>query len=334
MAAKYQDYYETLGIKRDATEKEIKAAYRKLARKWHPDLHTGKNKKEAEEKFKLINEAYEVLKDPEKRKKYDRLGANWQAGQDFEPPPDMGGVHFYTSGDFEDFAGHGFSDFFDMLFGQAYRGRGAKGRQKVTRGRDIESEISITLEEAFHGVTKTVQLSGEVICPQCAGRGILQGDSICAGCGGIGSINRSKTLEIKIPPGIKDGSTIRLKGQGGEGLAGGEKGDLYLKVRIKPHDKFSVKGYDLETHLTLLPEQAVLGDKVTVPTIEGSVTMTVPPGSRAGSRLRLKGKGLPLKDGGRGDQYVRLAIDIPASLTKEEYKLYQQLRELRKGRGS
>lgn len=332
MAVSYQDYYEILGVGRNATEKEIKAAYRKLARKWHPDLHPGKQKKEAEEKFKQINEAYEVLSDPEKRAKYDRLGSNWRAGQDFEPPPDMGdpgGWQFYTAGDFEPGLRGGFSDFFEMLFGGARAaGRPAAAARGQVRGQDLESEIALTLEEAYRGTTKALQVSGASVCPECGGTGVRE-RRFCARCGGTGTLPEAKTLEVKIPAGVREGGRIRLKGQGGEGLGGGPRGDLYLKVRILPHPVFTVQGDDLEAQLVLTPDQAVLGDKISVPTIDGPVTVTVPAGSRAGTRLRLRGKGLPGKDGRRGDQFARLVIDLPASLSEEEKKLYRQLRALR-----
>jgi len=330
MSVTYQDYYQILGVDRKSTEKEIKAAYRKLARKHHPDLHTGKQKKEAEEKFKQINEAYEVLSDPEKRAKYDRLGANWQAGQDFRPPPDMEGVHFYTAGE-GGFEG-GFSDFFETIFGRRPSGRaaGTAYRRAPVRGRDIESELEISLEEAYRGGDKSIQLSAQEICAECGGDGQSQ-KGFCPRCGGTGVTAAVRTLAVKIPPGIHDGSRIRLKGQGGEGHAGGERGDLYLKVRILPHPVFSLQGSDLETAVTLRPEQAVLGAKVSVPTLDGPVLVTVPAGTRAGRRLRIRGKGLPHKDGGRGDQYVRVVIDVPEHLTKEERDLYQRLAALKKG---
>ncbi len=327
MAVPYQDYYEILGVSRDATEKEIKAAYRKLARKWHPDLHTGKMKQEAEEKFKQINEAYEVLSDPEKRAKYDRLGSSWRAGQDFEPPPGTD-VHFYATGDFESGFRSGFSDFFELLFGRGTRFGRTASAWGPRRGQDVESEIELNLEEAYRGTVKTVQISSGTVCPECGGAG-LSGRSFCAQCGGTGTLPDTRTLEVKIPPGIQEGSRIRLKGQGGEGLGGGPRGDLYLKVRLLPHPVFTVKGSDLETEIVLTPEQAVLGDKVTVSTLDGPVTVTVPAGSRAGTKLRLRGKGLPGKDGARGDQFVRVIIDIPASLSEQERRLYRQLKELR-----
>ncbi|TEB07629.1 Curved DNA-binding protein [Pelotomaculum schinkii] len=326
MSVSFQDYYEILGVSRTATEKEIKSAYRKLARKWHPDLHTGRDKETAEEKIKKINEAYEVLSDKEKREKYDRLGANWRAGDDFQPPPDTEGFHFYTGGD----AGaSGFSDFFEAIFGGGF-GRGARtARRGPVQGQDAESEVELTLEEAYRGGQKSLQLSTREICQACGGQG-HDGQSFCPRCGGTGVTSSTKTLAVKIPPGVADGSRIRLKGQGGEGLNGGTRGDLYLKVRILPHPLYKVRGSDLETEVTLRPEQAALGDQVSVPTLDGAVLMKVPAGSRAGRRLRLRGKGLPHK-GGRGDEYVIIKIDIPERLTAEEEKLYRQLAALRKG---
>ncbi|MGI9861803.1 J domain-containing protein [Moorella naiadis] len=335
MAATYQDYYQILGVKREATPKEIKAAYRRLARQWHPDLHTGKEKQEAEEKFKLINEAYAVLSDPEKRTRYDRLGANWQAGQDFQPP-DMGDIHFYTSAGFQPDAGSDFSDFFKTLFGDLYfnpaavRSGPGRRRRRPARGPDVESELAITLEEAYRGTTRDLELAGEALCPDCGGMGVTGRGQICARCGGTGNLSKTRILAVKIPPGIQDGERIRLKGQGGPGRDGGGAGDLYLRVRLLPHPTFTVKGRDVETGLTLRPEEAVLGARLPVPTMDGPVVVTVPANSRSGTRLRLRGKGLPTRDGRRGDQYVRLTIDIPAELTEEERSLYRQLKELRR----
>lgn len=329
MAVKYQDYYEILGIPRDASTKDIKAAYRKLARKWHPDLHTGKKKEEAEEKLKRINEAYEVLKDSEKRAKYDRLGENWKSGQDFGFSPDMDGVHFYHSGNMNQEDLGGFSDFFTSIFG------GAKGSSPFAagsrRGQDIETNLELSLEEIYHGGSKTIRLASRKICPECQGQGI-QGRNFCSRCGGTGNLPEEKSLEIKIPTGVYAGSTIRLKGQGGLGLGGAAPGDLYLKIILLPHPLFQIKERDVETKIKLYPEQVVLGDKVTVPTLEGSVNVTIPAGSHNGTRLRLKGKGLPLKEGGHADQYVLIQIDTPRDLSEEELDLYRKLREIRQSR--
>lgn len=334
MAVTFQDYYETLGVSRSATDKEIKTAYRKLARKWHPDLHTDQDKKEAEEKFKQINEAYEVLKDPEKRAKYDRLGANWQTGQDFRPPPDMDGFQFYTNMGGGGVGGaSGFSDFFETLFGGgATFGRGTRmysTPRGPMRGQDMETEMELTLEEIYRGGEKNLQLSFREQCSTCGGSGHT-GNSFCSACGGTGTTTGVKNLTVKIPPGVQEGSRIRLKGQGGEGQNGGARGDLFLKVHLLPHPVFTVRGNDLETEVLIAPDQAVLGDRVTVPTLDGAVTVKVPPGTGRGKRLRLRGKGLPGKDG-RGNLYAVIGIDIPTRVTAAEEELYQQLAALRKG---
>lgn len=328
MSVTYHDYYEILGVSREATEKEVKTAYRKLAREWHPDLHSGKDKEAAEEKFKQINEAYEVLSDPEKRAKYDRLGAGWRDGQEFQPPPGAGFEFYNVAG--ED-AG-GFSDFFEMLFGggSSFTRRSGQPRySRKVRGRDTEAELEISLEEAYRGSEKTLQMTLQEVCTLCGGTG-HDFNGFCNRCGGTGSIPARKSLTVKIPPGVHSGSRIRLKGQGGEGLQGGTRGDLYLKINIAPHPVYRVTGNDLETEITLRPEQAVLGDRVTVPTLDGPVEMQVPAGICAGKRLRLKGKGLPAKDG-RGDEYVRIIIDVPPNLTEEERELYRQLAAIGKG---
>ncbi|NLZ28951.1 MAG: J domain-containing protein [Firmicutes bacterium] len=334
MAAKFQDYYEILGIDRDASDKEIKSAYRQLARKWHPDMHPQGDKEKVEKKFKRINEAYEVLKDPEKRSRYDHLGSRWKDGQDFQPPPDMDGFHFYTSQDFgghdfggHDFGGGGFSDFFEMLFGRAAAGRSRGGQGKI-QGENLESELKLTIEEAYRGTVKTIRLTGSRGCPECGGAAIL-GGRYCPRCGGTGVLPEDKTIDIRVPAGVRKGSRIRLKGQGGEGLGGGARGDLLLKIDILPHPLFQLKGNDVESELRLRPEQAVLGDRVPVQTLDGRVNVVVPAGSRYGKKLRLRGKGFPDKQKKRGNHYVRLVIDLPHNLTDEEKKLYRQLRDLR-----
>ncbi len=349
MSVKYQDYYEVLGVDRNASEKEIKSAYRKMARKWHPDLHPAGEKEKAEEEFKKINEAYEVLIDPEKRKRYDQLGSRWKDGQDFQGHSGAEGMHFYSTGDFEgggfqNSFGGGFSDFFKMFFGEeaaagmdgssgmgGRTGRTGRTAQRgPVKGEDLESEIELTLEEAYKGVNKSIRVSGGSVCPTCGGTG-TSGRSFCAQCGGTGSRPDQKTLDVRVPAGVKEGSRIRLKGQGGDGLSGAPKGDLFLKVRLRPHPVFRLNGDSVEIDAVIRPDQALFGAKIPVQTLDGQVTLKVPPGSKNGSKLRLRGKGFPGKNKTRGDQFVRLVIDIPADLSEEEKNLYKQLYEMRKG---
>ena len=327
MAVTFRDYYETLGVPRDADEKKIKAAYRKLARKWHPDLHSGKAKEQAEEKFKEINEAYEVLSDAEKRAKYDRLGSNWKNGDQFDPG-DMGST-YYSSGDFNPADFQGFSDFFASIFSSRPGGnqRQAGYYDGSMRGQDVESEIGLTLEEAYHGGNKSLHLSAGQVCGKCHGRGIA-GHAVCTQCGGTGSISAPRNIEVKIPAGVTTGSSIRLKGQGGEGMGGGPRGDLYLRVKLLPHPLFTVQGKDIEYILTLRPDQAVLGDKITVPTLDRSLRVTIPPGTPNGRRLRLKGQGLPGRQGNNGDQYVKIDISLPSAISDEEKELYRKIRAI------
>lgn len=299
MAVKFEDYYKVLGVERDASPKEIQAAFRKLARKYHPDVN---KESDAEKKFKSINEAYEVLKDPEKKKNYDQLGANWQGGQDFTAPPGwqnaQRGGYYGGSGGSEDF-----SDFFEMFFGGQ---RSSGHRNWAQKGGDQESELTISLEDAYFGTTKTVALQ----------RGEEQPD------GRI--ISSRKEFQVKIPAGIKDGSRIRLKGQGSPGSNGGAAGDLYFKINIAPHEKFTLEDTDLKTFIEVSPWEAILGAKVMVPTMEGAVSINIPPGTQAGQKFRLKGKGLA-KGSGKGNLYGEIKVIIPTNLNEEEMKLVQQL---------
>ena len=327
---KYIDYYETLGLERTATEKEIKQAYRKLARKHHPDLHQGNAKKAAEEKFKQINEAYEVLSDPDKRAKYDRLGANWQSGQDFDPQG-AGGFHYQNANvHFEDMGGFGFSDFFASIFGQDFaRGRGAGPPERRSHpGENVDAEISLTIEEMIKGTEKELRLSSPNVCAACAGRRFTP-QGVCPSCGGLGTTEESKSIKVKIPAGLYPGSALRLKKLGGRGYGDGPPGDLYLHIQAAPHTAWQITGQkDIETELTLYPEQAALGDKVSVPTPYGPVQVKVHAGAHAGQRLRLKGKGLGPADA-PGDLYLRLFIDLPATLSPEEQELYRKIQQLR-----
>lgn len=337
MAANIKDYYEVLGVKRDASDDDIKKAYRKLARKFHPDLNPGD--KAAEERFKQVQVAYDVLANPEDRKLYDQYGENWRAVKAGAGPPPPGWEQTQRAGgtrqggarpgfDFSDFdfggfrgaGGEGF-DIFEELFGRAGRGRAARRG----RGRDVEAELELSLEEAHRGGRRSLQMQAAEVCPTCNGSGVKDGKT-CNTCGGASEVLRPKNIEVNIPAGVRDGSTIRLPGQGGPGSDGSEPGDLYLHIRLRPHPLFRVNGDDLEVELRIAPWEAVLGTKVEVPTIEGKVELTVPPGTNTGQRLRLRGQGLNKRKGGRGDEYVRMKIVVPKEVSAEERRLYEELR--------
>jgi curved DNA-binding protein len=319
MPVQFRDYYETLGVPKTATDDEIRTAFRKLARKHHPDV--AKDKKAAEEKFKEINEAYEVLSDPEKRKKYDQLGADWNRPGGFQPPPEWqwqgqqpGGGFYQWGGDgggvqFE-FGGTGFSDFFEAFFGGG-RGRSAfggfGGRQATAeRGADVEADIMVTLEEALHGSTRTVSLRR------------------------AGS-DKVENYQVKIPRGVHEGQRIRLRGQGEAGVRGGKSGDLFLRVRLARHPDFTVEGSDLIHEVKIEPWRAVLGSELVVPTLEGNVRLKIPPGTQGGQRFRLRERGLPGVSGKRGDLYVVVQINVPKKLTEREREIWSELAKLHGG---
>src|ERR1700737_1747837 len=316
MPVEFKDYYETLGVPKTATNDEIRSAFRKLARKYHPDV--AKDKKAAEEKFKQINEAYEVLGDPEKRKKYDQLGADWNQPGGFQPPPGWGaqqpggGFQRWSSGngggvEFE-FGGTGFSDFFEAFVGGG-RGQsafgGGVGRRAATaeRGSDVEADIMVPLEEALHGAKRTISLRR-------------------------GGSNKVETYQVKIPRGVHEGKGIRLAGQGEAGERGGKSGDLFLRVRLARHPDFRVEGSDLIHEVKIAPWQAVLGTELKVPTLEGSVRMKIPPGTQSGQRFRLRERGLPGVSGKRGDLYVVAQINIPRKITDRESEVWSELAKL------
>lgn len=326
MGTPYKDYYKILGVDRKATGPEIKAAFRKAARKHHPDLHTKSDKAEAEEKFKEINEAYAVLGDPEKRSQYDLLGTNMQNGQEWQPSSNMGG---YTSRSWSQTDSDGFSDFFESLFGRQMPGdnRGGSGKTRSMRGQDLDSELELTLEEACHGGKKSLQFSFRGLCPSCGGTGVSD-QKLCRKCGGTGSRTVIRVLDVNIPAFIRDGSKIRLKGQGGEGPANGNSGDLLLTVKILPNSSFTLNGSNLETVIKIRPEQAVLGGQIPVPTMDGEVILTVPPMVHNGKKLRMRSKGWLEKDGNRGDEIVKIMIDIPRFVSTAEKELYQRLADL------
>lgn len=325
MAVKFKDYYHILGVPRTAAEAEIKRAYRKLARKHHPDLNPGD--KTAEEKFKEVNEAYTVLSDHEKRQRYDQLGPNWQAGADFTPPPGRENVRVQF-GDLGDFYGigrgrNGFSDFFETLFGGVRGSRAGPGF--AMRGLDVEADISLRLEDILHGATRPLTLQAAELCSNCGGAGSRDG-RLCSSCAGAGVVRRPKILTVHIPVGMREGSVIRLAGQGEPGPGKAQTGDLYLRVHLEPHPLFSLVGEDdIQLELPVAPWEAALGAKVTVPSLGGPVEMSIPPGTQGGQRLRLRAKGLRRRGGGSGDLYVRLKIVVPQKLTAAEQGLFEKL---------
>ena len=333
MAVKFKDYYDILGVKRDADDKEIHKAFRKLARKHHPDVNPGDPK--AEEKFKEINEAYEVLRDPVKRKSYNTLGANWKEGQDFTPPPGWEGIRFDfgDTGDAQEpfFGGFGegsggFSDFFNSIFGgrRGYR-TATSPRHMSMRGQDVEAEMTITLEDAFHGAKKDISLQRQEVCSACGGLG-MSGNRPCSVCHGAGANSSFRNYEVRIPSGIKDGGRIRLAGQGGAGRGRGPAGDLFIRVHIAPHPIFRLNGLDVSLTLQLTPWEAALGARIEVLGLEGgTVALTIPPGTQSGQRLRMRGMGLPKSKGERGDQYVEIRIMVPRKLTQRERQLFADL---------
>ncbi|MBA1149305.1 DnaJ domain-containing protein [Ectothiorhodospiraceae bacterium WFHF3C12] len=302
----YKDYYKTLGVSRDASTEDIKRAYRRLARKYHPDVST---EADAEQRFKAIGEAYEVLKDPEKRAAYDRLGSHWHAGDDFRPPP---GWESHGG-----FGGSQFSDFFDAVFGdRGGFGDGANpfegifgGRRAGGAGADQTTKVTVTLEEAYHGTTKNVQLQS----PGTDARGQAR--------------SKPRNLRVKIPAGVRNGQRIRLQGQGAPGIGGGPPGDLFLEVHIQPHEVFHLRGHDIHLDLPVAPWEAALGATVNVPTLGGRVEMNIPAGSQTGTRFRLRGRGLPGKE--PGDQYVSLKIVNPPADSGKARKFFDRMhREL------
>ena len=317
MPVQYKDYYETLGVPRGANNDEIKKAFRKLARQYHPDV--AKDKKKAEEKFKEVNEAYEVLGDPAKRRKYDELGANWKSGADFRPPPGWegfpGGQTFRGRGgggqEYEfHFGGTGFSDFFEQMFGSRMRGSdggfsrptGFEEEEFVERGRDIEGDIMVTLEEAMRGSVRSVNVRHTI------GRSV-----------------KTETHQVKIPPGVTEGQKLRLAGRGEAGTGGGAAGDLYLRVRLARHPDFEVEDHNLIYEAELAPWEVVLGTNLSVPTLDGRVNIKIPPGTQNGQKLRVRGRGLPQRDGTHGDLIVVTQIAVPEKVTAAEQKLWEQL---------
>ncbi len=292
---KYKDYYKTLGVERGASDDDIKKAYRKLARKYHPDVSKELN---AKEKFQEVAEAYETLRDKEKRAAYDSLGS-YRPGQDFRPPPDW--FDRFGSGQTEDLHDVDLSDLFEQMgiFGRARGRRSGFGRNMPIPGEDYELPVRISVEEAASGTERQLALN-------------------------------DTTITARIPKGASDGQRLRLRGKGGTGTNGGPAGDLYLLIVLEPHPLYKVRGHDLEIEVPLAPWEAALGAQVEIPTLDGRVTMKVPPGSNGGQKLRLGGKGLPKPDGGAGDLYAALDIVVPSTLSDAERKLFEDLRSVSK----
>lgn len=340
----YKDYYEILGVKRESTAAEIKAAYRKLARKFHPDVN---KTKEAEQKFKDLNEAYEVLSDKEKRQRYDSLGANWQNGSNFTPPPGFEGFNFHQAGggaqsfDFGDLGG--FSDFFGSLFGdmgggarkQGARrsgmydhfdfGGGAQQQRHTPQQKPVDLDITqtlhVTAKDLFEKKPIPVRFKIMEKCSQCP-----QGGGFCSACGGTGIVSEQKSVNVKLPPEVKEGQKIRLKDEGKKDNRG-NKGDLYLTIMIRDSE-YQVDGVNISKEVEITPPQAVLGCKKDIKTLHGNIGIKIPAGSTG--TLRLKSLGLPKKDGGYGDLNVKIKIVMPKKLSDKEIELYKKLAELEK----
>jgi len=335
-----RDFYDVLGVSRSASDKEVRQAFRRLARKYHPDVNPGDTS--AEERFKEINRAYEVLSDTDKRKKYDRYGERWEQAEAFDQARRAGG------------AGGAFTQTFDLgdLFGPAYRQAGAgrggpfegifeafTGRRGPMRGQNVEYATDVTLEEAFQGTTRLLQLQSEEACATCGGSGQIAG-AVCHVCQGAGAVVRPKRLEVKIPAGVQDGSRVRIAGEGRPPTSrGGPRGDLYVVVRVRPHSRFERKGADLVTEAGVALEDAVLGGEVEVQTLSGKhVALKIPPLTQNGRVFRLSGLGMPklgadgrpAKNKARGDLMVRVRVLLPETLSARERELFERLREERR----
>jgi curved DNA-binding protein len=344
MPVKFRDYYEVLGVKRNAGEDEIRQAFRRLARQYHPDVNPGDAS--AEEKFKEINEANEVLSDAEKRKKYDQLGANWKNGADFTPPPGWQKTQVRYTNDYQDVYtsdshrgeegfGFGFSEFFETLFGGGSRqttqnqprGQSSQSRRSQS-SHDSEIEISIPVEEAHKGGRQKIALKQKArTCPACRGDKRL-GSNLCPACKGVGQVLTQKTVDVNIPLGVRDGAIIKAAGQGHRLNGTNQRGDLYIKIKLKPHSLFTVSGDDLNAEIPITPWEAVFGANLDVPTIDGKAEIKIQPGAQGGQRLRLRNYGLNKRGGGRGDYYIKLKIVVPSNPTEKERDLFQQLAEI------
>jgi molecular chaperone DnaJ len=315
-----KDYYSILGINRNATDKEIKQAYRRLARKYPPDVNPGD--KSAETRFK----ANEVLSDPEKRKKYDQFGSQWQHADQFAKAGQGAQWDFGKGGAYRTYD---FGDVGDLgdIFGGIFHGFGASGRQ-TARPQSIEHPVEVTLEEAYQGTKRVIQMQAEEICPTCGGTG-RTGRTRCSVCGGAGRLLKPRRLEVKIPAGVTDGSRVRMAGQGSQG-SGGARGDLYLIVRVLPNPLFERKGDDLHTEIQIPLVTTMLGGEVAVPTLKGKVALKIPPETQNGKVFRLTGQGMPhLNDSSKGDLFAKVKVVLPTGLTPQERQLFEQLKTYR-----
>ena len=358
-----EDYYELLGVNKNATDDEIKSAFRKLAKQYHPDLHKGADKEEAEAKFKKLNEAYEVLSDKEKRAKYDQFGH-----AAFDPAAGAGGYGGYSTGGFGDY-----SDIFDSIFGGGFGGFGGARQQTrngPVRGNDLKYNLTLTFEEAAFGTKKEILVPREENCPECGGTGAKPGSTPtkCSACGGTGQVrvqqntmfgsfstvrtceacngtgkiisdpcthckgrgrvNKSNRINVTIPAGINNGQTLTMRGEGEAGIRGGANGDLYIGINVRPHKLFSRKGYDLYLDINIPMTTAALGGEIQVPTLKGSVKYNVPQGTQPGTTFRLKEQGVQkLNAAGKGDLFVRVNVQIPKRLNEEQRELLEKLAE-------
>ncbi len=322
-----RDYYRLLGVNRDASEREIKQAYRRLARQYHPDINPGD--KSAEEKFKQINEAYEVLSDKENRRKYDQYGDQWQYADQFAQAQRQ-------QTPFGDF-GKGSTRFhfnegnLSSLFGDLFKGfgAGASSRVRPRRGQDVEYPVEVTLEEAYRGASRLISLQTEEACSTCGGNGSIR-NVPCSVCRGSGRVARLRRIEVKIPPGVKDGSRVRIAGKGGPSYGGGKSGDLYLVISVKPHRIFERKDDDLHVEVAVPLTVAVLGGEAQVPTFKDKLALKIPSETQNGRTFRLKGQGMPhLDNSSRGDLLARVKVVLPTKLSPQEKELFEQLTKLR-----